>query len=168
MDESRFGLKTIVRRRLTLPGIKPIGIQQHDDANLYVYGLVAPATGEGFFAARRSMGATDVQSFLDRFVAQRADHFHIIILDNAKSHHAKTLKLPKNVALLFLPPYSPELNPCERVWLAIKDHLAWATFPDLVALQDKLAELFEQYDQVEFHSLIAYPFLCDPIARLAA
>jgi len=45
----------------------------------------------------------------------------LVILDNARYHHARDLKswLKKNrchIELLFLPPYSPELNPIERVW----------------------------------------------------
>ena len=48
MDESRFGLQTVRRRRLTLRGIKPVGRYQHEYQNFYVYGAVAPRTGDGF------------------------------------------------------------------------------------------------------------------------
>jgi transposase len=168
MDESRFGLHTITRRRLTLPGIKPVGVYQQVFKNFYVYGAVAPRTGEGYFETRLTMNATDFAGFLAHFAAQAPERFHIIVLDNARSHHATTLQVPSNVALLFLPPYAPELNPCERVWQALKDRLAWHTFPDLVALQDTVAALVEGYEEHALRSLVAYPFLCAAMDQVAA
>lgn len=159
MDESRFGLQTITRRRLTLPGVKPIGRYQHRYENFYVYGAVAPRTGAGTFYAKASMKRPDFQAFLDAFAAAHRETFNVLLLDNAKSHHAKALSLPANVALLFLPPYAPELNPVERVWQAIKDQLAWHTFDDLFALQTQIAQIVERFDRDAFRSLIAYPYL---------
>jgi transposase len=46
---------------------------------------------------------------------QNAAEFKIMILDNGALHHAKKLNIPDNIALLFLPPYSPELNPAEKM-----------------------------------------------------
>lgn len=161
-DESRFGLHTIVRRRLTLKGVKPIGQRQLRYAAFWCYGLVAPRAAKGYFATHRTVKLPDFQAFLNDFAAQEPDHFHLILLDNAPSHHATDLDLPAHVALLFLPPYAPELNPVERVWRDLKDRLAWRSFPDCLALQDALADLVEAYSSDAFHSLIAFPFLCTP------
>lgn len=161
-DESRFGLHTIARRRLTLKGVKPIGQRQIKYAAFWSYGLVAPRSDKGYFATRRTVKTPDLQAFINDFAAQEPDHFHLILLDNAPSHHAADLTLPSHVALLFLPPYAPELNPVERVWRDLKDRLAWRTFPDLLTLQDALATLVEAYSPQAFHSLIAFPFLLPP------
>jgi hypothetical protein len=166
MDEARFGLQTIQRRRITLRGVKPIGRYQHEFANFYVFGAVAPRTGAGWFAAHLALNGDEFQSFLDTFAAEQPDSFHILMLDNAKAHQAKTLCLPDNVALLFQPPYAPEVNPAERVWLALKDDLAWALWDDLVRLQDQVAALVEGWDDKTLQSLIAYPFLLDAINAL--
>lgn len=48
-DETRLGLKTITGRRLTLKGVKPIGLVQWQRDNYYLYGVVEPKTGESFF-----------------------------------------------------------------------------------------------------------------------
>ena len=45
-----------------------------------------------------------------------------MILDRAGWHIAKGLRAPDNITLLHLPPYSPELNPAERVWAYLKSH----------------------------------------------
>jgi transposase len=41
-------------------------------------------------------------------------------LDNGAFHKAASLQIPINIALLFLPPYSPELNPAEKIWALLK------------------------------------------------
>lgn len=46
----------------------------------------------------------------------------VLVLDQAGWHVAKDLRVPVNITLLFLPPYSPELNPIERVWCFLKEH----------------------------------------------
>jgi len=136
---------------------------QHAYENFYVYGAVAPRTGEGYFEARVALNGGQFQAFLNY-----SETFNVLILDNARFHQSAALTLPNNVALLFQPPYAPELNPCERVWLAVKDHLAWRCFDDLLTLQDPLAQFLEQYDPTAFQSLIAYPYLIHAIHALAA
>lgn len=51
-----------------------------------------------------------------------ADEHLILILDRAGYHTAKRLEKPENITLLYLPPYSPELNPIERLWHYLRDH----------------------------------------------
>lgn len=43
-----------------------------------------------------------------------------MVLDNGAFHKAKKLKIPNNIALIFLPPYCPELNPAEQIWARFK------------------------------------------------
>ena len=65
-------------------------------------------------------------------------------MDNGAFHKAKDLIIPKNVELLFLPPYSPELNPAEKMWRHLKDKLANVVFDSLEKLSDKVCELVKQ------------------------
>lgn len=167
MDESRFGLQTVRRRRLTLRGVKPIGRYQHAFDNLYVFGAVAPRTGDGYFEAQPALNAATFQVFVDRLAVERPATFNVLIVDNARAHRAADLTLPPNIALIFQPPYAPEVNPCERVWLAVKDELAWQCFTDVMALQRQLAAHIEGYTPAAFQSLIAYPYILDAIHALA-
>jgi transposase len=57
------------------------------------------------------------------------------ILDNGTFHEAKKLSIPPNVELIFLPPYSPELNPVERFWQDLKDQLAFDFYRSLASLR---------------------------------
>ncbi len=51
---------------------------------------------------------------------QHPTEYKIIVLDNGAFHKAKALKISENIALLFFPPYSPELNHAENIWSTIK------------------------------------------------
>ncbi len=85
---------------------------------------VRPATGaaEGLVAPLLNTGV--VQSFLDQLSATVAPGVHaVLVWDGAGYHSAsKALRCPANVTLVTLPPYSPELNPVERLWAYLRQH----------------------------------------------
>jgi hypothetical protein len=115
-DESRFGLMPITRRRITAKGVKPIqGVQQVFES-YYIYGAVEPLTGESFFLEMPRLDSDCFQVFLNEFCSGCSDRFIIMLLDNGSIHKAKKLVIGDNVGFLFLPPYSAELNPIERLW----------------------------------------------------
>jgi len=157
-DESRFGLQTIQRRRLTLKGVKPIGTFQQAFATFYLFGVVAPRSGEAYFESSLAFNTAAFQAFVDHFATEYPSTFNILVLDNAKVHHAKALRLPPNLVLLFLPPYAPELNPAERIWLHLKSALAWASFPSLLHLQDAISLRLDTCSNAVLQSLSAFPF----------
>ena len=64
--------------------------------------------------------ADTFQIFLDQFSEKNANQFNILVLDNGAFHKAKSLKIPQNIGLIFLSPYSPELNPAEKMWQFLK------------------------------------------------
>ncbi|MCF8449459.1 MAG: transposase [Taibaiella sp.] len=55
------------------------------------------------------------QLYLDRFSKRHISEFRILILDNGTFHKGAQLNVRKNTGLLFIPPYSPELNPAEKI-----------------------------------------------------
>ena len=57
-----------------------------------------------------------------------------LVLDGAGWHKSKTLKIPENINLIFLPPYSPELNPVEKFWQYVKRHTIKNKFFDSLKL----------------------------------
>lgn len=78
------------------------------------------------------------QTFLEELSKQDEEEFKIVILDNGAFHHAKSLLIPDNIQLIFLPPYSPELNPAEKVWWMIKRELKMKPFKTMDELQEAL------------------------------
>src|SRR5438270_8203474 len=70
-----------------------------------------------------------------------ADAHAVVILDGASWHNSHGLVVPSNITLLALPPYSPELNPVERVWHYLRSHwLANSVFPSLADIMGCLRD----------------------------
>lgn len=158
-DESRFGLLPIQRRKITLPGVKPISQVQHEFKTYYLYGAVDPLTGDSFFLELPGLNSGCFQVFLDEFSEAYSHSFNLLLLDRGKFHQAQSLRIPSNVALILLPPYSPELNPIERLWEDIKDEIADELFSTIEALKERVASILKNYTKAEIQSLTAYPYL---------
>jgi transposase len=82
-----------------------------------------------------------MEGYLKRLGRHFSRYRIILCLDNASWHVSEKLNWPKNLAPLFLPPYSPELNPVELVWKYIRQHhFNNHTFPDHEAVDDELSK----------------------------
>jgi hypothetical protein len=97
-------LPAVRRRRLTARGVQPVGAVQHIFDWFYVYGAVAPTTGERFFFELPYLNAESFQLFIDAFAQAFADSLNILLLDNSGAHTAQRLTIPAHVRLVFLPP----------------------------------------------------------------
>jgi DDE superfamily endonuclease len=165
MDESRFGLKTVRRRRITARGVKPVMRIQDEYENLYVFGAFAPADGSNVIWEMPFLNGNTFQHFLEAMSAdpQAAEVHNIIISDNAGAHHAKELTTPANISLLFLPAYSPELNPAERVWEYMKERFAGKIFADLDALSAYITQVVDGLSNDIILSLASPDWVMDVI-----
>jgi hypothetical protein len=106
------------------------------------------------------------QLFLDHFAATDPLSFHLLLLDNGAFHKAQALRLPKNVALLFFPPYAPELNPIERLWRDLKDWLARFHPQTLDELSHLLSERLTAYSASALRSLTGFPYLLTALQQV--
>jgi hypothetical protein len=105
---------------LTAKGVKPICSFQQVFKSLYLFGAFSPITGEHFELEMPNCNAEAFQAFLNEFSGHLSQEFKIILLDNGAFHKAQKLTIPENICLLFIPPYSPELNPSEKIWWKMK------------------------------------------------
>jgi putative transposase len=142
-DESRFGLMTILRRMIKAKGVKPIAPYQHKFKNLYLFGAFSGINGAHFLLEMPCCNSDTFQVFLDLFAQSNPDEFKILILDNGAFHHAKTLVIPENIALLFLPAYCPELNPAENMWQYIKGKVSMGVHKTLLELQHTISNTIQ-------------------------
>lgn len=152
-DETRFGLLPVSSRRITLLGIKPITKVNYTFESFYLYGAVEPITGQSFFLEMPWLNGSCFQVFLDEFAKVYPTSLNILVLDNGRFHHGKSLQIPDNVALVFLPPYSPELNPIERLWQDTKAKLFENVFTAITEMQNKLTEILCNYTETTIASI---------------
>ena len=157
-DESRFGLLPVSSRRITLPGIKPIANIDYTFENLYLYGSVEPTTGESFFLEMPWLNSICFQLFIDKFAKTFPETLNILVLDNGRFHQAKSLQLPDNIVLLFLPPYSPELNPIERLWQDIKAKLFQHTLESIEEMQGKITQILRSWTKTAIAQITNFKY----------
>jgi len=142
-----------------LPGIKPITNISYTYENFYLYGAVEPMTGESFFLEMPWLNSACFQIFLNEFAKVYPASLNILVLDNGRFHQAKSLQIPDNIVLLFLPPYSPELNPIERLWQDIKAKLFENVFTSIKEMQHKLTDILRKYTKTTIESITSYDYL---------
>lgn len=123
MDEARFGQQGTLTRVWAERNSRPTAVKQTRYEWVYLYGAVDPLTGDATALLMRHVDTDHMNVFLEVFSRSLAPDEHaVLVMDNAGWHHAKRLRMPENVTPLYLPPYSPELNPVERLWAYLKSH----------------------------------------------
>lgn len=130
-DESRFGLMTHIGRCLTARGVKPIVKYQHAFKNTYLYGSFSPINGDSFIYEIEGTSSEIFYNYLLEFSKYKPKEFKVIIIDNAGFHSLKQFSIPENIKLLRIPPYTPELNPSEKMWAYIKQYYKNRVFENL-------------------------------------
>jgi len=100
----------------------------------HLIGTVEPLEGNLHVAFSEMLKALQFQHYLEGLLARYpAPKKLIMVLDNARAHHSKELKpfLDANkdrLELVFLPPYSPDLNPMEWFWKFLRKIVTHNTF----------------------------------------
>ena len=121
--------------------------------------MVEPLSGENFFLEFSHLNADSFQLFLDEFSKAYPHSLNVIQLDNGRFHSAKKLTIPDNIVLLFQPPYSPDVNPIERVWQFMKDKLRWINLKTLDELRKKVDEIIQSILPSQVASLSSFDFI---------
>lgn len=143
MDEHRIGLKPIIRRVWASPGYRPTAIVEQRYQWLYVYGFVRPATGPSFWLLMPTVSIAAFSIALQHFAqfigAGETKEVRLLV-DQAGWHTSPHVIIPQALQLWFLPPYSPELQPAEHLWLLSDLPLINRHFATLSELEDVQAE----------------------------
>ena len=138
-DQPRLGLKPILRRVWCRQGQRPTAVVQHRYQWCYLYAFVHPPSGRTFWLLLPTVSIAAFTVALLEFAqavgAGRGKQV-LLVLDGAGWHVSPQLHVPDGVHLHRLPPYSPELQPAERLWPLTNEPLANRHFRDLDELQE--------------------------------
>lgn len=138
-DEGRFGLLGKPRRCWAPRGARPVVGSRLERKYLYAFSAVSPHDGVIDSLVLPWVNAQTMAVFLAEVAQRHADEFVLIVMDRAGWHLAGELSVPANVRLIFLPPYSPELNPAEHLWKSLRQEcFANRTFASLDAVERTL------------------------------
>ncbi|MGA9639429.1 IS630 family transposase [Flavobacterium sp.] len=158
-DESRFGLFTRSGKSVTAIRVKPICTFQQVFKSTWLSGAFSPITGDHFQLILPYCNADSFQVFLDDFSNENPTELKIMVLDNGRFHKAKKLIIPKNIVLVFLPPYSPELNPAEKMWAKYKRAFSNKFFECLEDVDDFITEAMNTTSKKEVLSICGYSYI---------
>lgn len=146
-DEGRFGLLGTPRRCWAPSGSRPVVGARLERKYIYAFSAVSPHDGVMDSLVLPWVSAETMSMFLAEVAQRHASEFVLMVMDQAGWHIAGGLIVPANMRLMFLPPYSPELNPAEHLWHALRedcfanhvfrnlDHVEQALSCGLVALE---------------------------------
>ncbi len=140
-DEHRLGLLPVVRRIWAPQGHRPLAPVARRYQWTYVYGFVRPDTGHSWWCLLPTVSLAAMTLALQAFARDEGidpQHPVALVVDNAGWHRSPRLTLPPGLHLLFLPPYSPELQPAERLWPLVDEAIANRVFADITALENAL------------------------------
>ena len=142
-DEHRVGLKPILRKVWSPVGTRPIAVVEHRYEWLYVYGFVNPKSGETSWYLIPRVNTNWLNVVLETFaveVGASEEKVILLVMDNAGWHRSQRLECPPSIEIEFLPPYSPELQPAERLWCLVDEPLINEHFPTIEDLEDVLSQ----------------------------
>ena len=122
MDEARIGQKGRLTHVWYQKGVRPRGLHQQGFASAHLFGAVCPERDAGVALAMPEVSTAAMGLFLAELSRSLPAGTHAaLVLDGAGWHVSPDLEVPANLTLIRLPPYSPELNPVERVWEHLRD-----------------------------------------------
>jgi transposase len=168
-DEARFGQQGTTSRIWAETGTRAEAIRQVEFEWVYLFGAVCPAQGRAHGCLFPYAETETMNAYLENFSCHlpRAEHA-LMVLDRAGWHRSKDLHIPSNITLLYLPPYSPELNPAELLWWQARDKkLSNRSFDSIPILEKAVADawlwLIRHPD--DLRSLCLFPWIQSAISN---
>ena len=137
-DEARFGRISDPKRCWAVKPVRPDVKAQMVREYVYVFGAVSPEDGRHDSLVLPRADTETMSLFLDEISRRYPDEHILMFMDQAGWHKAKALKIPSNMELAFLPPYSPDLNPQEQIWDELREKFfANRLFKSLQSVMDQ-------------------------------
>ena len=161
-DEARFGRISDTRRCWCPRPIRPLTMAMVTQEYTYAYAAVSVREGALDTLILPHVNSGCMQIFLDEVSARHTEDRIVMILDGAGWHKSLSLKIPANMRLISLPPYSPELNPVEHLWDELREKaFGNVVFNSLDALEDHLEASLRamEQDTPRVHSIVAWPWI---------
>lgn len=163
-DEMRYGLISNFRRSWSKVGLRTIIDSQQSFDNRYLFSAVSPLSGQSFhLMSIDGFDSEAAYAFLLELKKQYPEKLVILVWDNAPCHKPKIHREIPGLIVLFLPPYSPELNPTERFFEELRKATANQIFKTIedqeLAIEQKLKKLMDDLGAMK--QLLGYEWILE-------
>jgi transposase len=161
MDEARIGQQGTLTRVWAPKGSRPTAVKQTRYEWVYLYAAVEPVTGASVALQAPHVNTETMSAFLGMLAEELDEGDHaIVVMDQAGWHVSRSLEVPACIRILLLPPYSPELNPIERLFGYLRSHyLSNRAYDDYQHLLDAGAEAYRDLTPALLRSVCACDYL---------
>lgn len=159
-DESRFGTHSKIGHGWFTRGSRTQIKFSMGFKNFYVYSAVNSNSGNDFSLVMPYVDTQCMNIFLDKLAKQSPNTQYLIVMDGASWHRSYHLNIPANIEIMYLPPYSPELNPVERLWNYVKQHTIKNKFYDsLAGLERAVCDFLRQIKSETIQSICSCSYM---------
>ena len=159
----RYGLISNYRRSRSKVGERTINENQQEYVNRYLYSAIDPINGNSFHMYKMpDVNTLTTKKFLDELKKFFKNYHLIIVWDNASFHKSKKLE-DDDLTIMFLPSYSPELNPTERFYGEIRKVTANRIFKNIEEQEKLIDEALTNYmkNKESIKQLCGYEWIID-------
>lgn len=140
-DEGRFGRINEPYSCWAPEGFRPTTRCQIVREYTHAYAAVCPHDGTLDSLILPDADGVSMSIFLAEVAGRHANETIVMVMDGAGWHTSVDLAIPGNMRILFLPPYSPELNPVEHIWDEMREKwFANTVFKDMAGVENTLIE----------------------------
>lgn len=163
-DEMRYGLISNFKRSWSKIGERTTIDSQQSFDNRYLFSAVAPLSGNSFHLSGIDGFDTEAaHTFLLELKKQHKNKTVIVVWDNAPCHRPRIHREIPGLIVIFLPPYSPELNPVERFFEELRKATANRIFKTIAeqekAIENKLNKITDNIGVMK--QLLGYEWILD-------
>jgi len=165
-DEARFGRISGSKRCWCPEPFRPVCPAIVCQEYTYAYGAVSVPSGQFDSLILPQTDTLCMQIFLDEISSRYPKDRIVMIVDGAGWHKSNSLAIPKNMKLLFLPSYSPNLNPVENIWEELREKgFDNKVFASMDSLENQLVyELKRLEDHPEITGpIVAWPWIINAL-----
>ena len=155
-DEHRMGLKPILRKVWSKVGERPIAIVEPRYQWLYVYGFVEPKTGKTLWYLIPRVNTKWLNIVYEQFARDAGageEKLILLVEEQAGWHRSEKVEVPVGIEREHLPPYSPELQPEERLWTLVDERLVNEYFKSIQEIEETLVKrcniLMEKQEEIQ-------------------
>lgn len=161
-DEAIFGRIGKTAKCWAWNGFRPTVLSQKIRQYRYVFGAVEPLTGDKSFRIYSHCDTVIMNHYLRELSKDFKDDYILLVCDNAGWHKTNRLVIPDNIEILFIPPYTPEMNPIEQIWDELREkNFANRHFVTLEKIIDKLCLALRTLPNPLISSITRRSWMCE-------
>lgn len=148
------------RRSWSRIGIRSVLPQKQGFINSYLFTAINPLTGDSFHLLGFDDMSTETERiFLTELKNKHPNEHVVVVFDNAPCHRPKVLHSIQGLTIIYLPPYSPELNPVERFFEEIRRATANSLFTTLDDIEKRIGDAVNSWTEERMKQLCCYDWI---------